>query len=143
MAVALAADFDAVGIVSPFSAWQVIAQAAPGLTSTASLSFRNDGTVAYTASPTDQTNPGAPRWYAGGGTPGNGYWIRATNTGAALTGGDVVGSWLALTVARTWTMSKTSTISTATLKLEIASDSGGATIVMTSNGNTITSDHNV
>jgi hypothetical protein len=130
------------GVVPSFQRWQVIGQAAAGITSTASLTFRADGSVTYTASPTDQTAPGTPQWYAPvGGTPGNAFWIRATNTGNALSGGDVVGSWLALSANRTWTMSKTTTINTATLKIEIATDAAGTNIVFTSTGNTVSSDH--
>jgi hypothetical protein len=144
MQMLLAASGANPGPVAGFNAWNVVAQAAAGATSTATLSFKADGTVTKSASPTDQSSNGSPAWYTPtGGTPGAAYWIRATNTGVALTGGAAVGTWLALSTDRSWTMAKTSAISTAILKFEIATDAAGGTIVFTSTGNAVTSDHNV
>jgi hypothetical protein len=61
---------------------------------------------------------------------GNQYWARATLSSGTSPGGDVVGSWLALTSAREWNLSQSIVgLTTCTLTIAIASDAAGTNIV--------------
>lgn len=62
---------------------------------------------------------------------GAGYWIRLTvNSGTSPTGGSPTATWLQMNSARSWSLTRT-TIGTSSgnYTLEIASDSGGVTVV--------------
>jgi hypothetical protein len=60
---------------------------------------------------------------------GSSYWIRLTvNSGTSPSG--TVGVWLALSSSRSWTLTRTTIgVSTGNYTLEIASDSGGVSVV--------------
>lgn len=68
-------------------------------------------------------------------TPAN-YWARLTVTaGSAPTSGSATSTWLQLNSSRSWTWTRASLGTTsATITLEIASDSGGTTIVASKTG---------
>lgn len=99
---------------------------------TAGWRFRNDGSVERLVVSTwtdfnDSTEWVIPHAHAGS------YWIRATlDADSAPSAGPALGSWHALTTTRTWTWTETDSGTFAgTLKIEIATDSGGSTIVAT------------
>lgn len=99
-------------------------------TAAASCTLNTDGTCTNTPS-TSPTN-----WYTPTtGSIGTGYWVRATATSGSLSSG-TTGSWLQLNSARTWVRDNAGTEGTlsATLTLEIATDSGGVNIVATRTG---------
>jgi hypothetical protein len=99
---------------------------------TATVTVNTDGSITWTKTagaawgPTPNQYP----WFDPvGGTPGNSYWVRATPTSGTWSSG-TTGSWLALSSARTWTVSCSSGASKDIVcTFEIASDAAGATIV--------------
>jgi hypothetical protein len=100
------------------------------------LLFNPDGTVTATKS------PGTANWVIGPVnhrwcliTPPQTYYVRATVTSGAIDSG-TTGTWLSLDTARSWAVSDPGN-SSATLLIEIASDSGGNNII-TSGSYTIT-----
>ena len=121
--------------VASFSAWHLEGDAVSG-TATASITFHSDGTVTGFGVPSDVSSSGSTAYLNTTGTGlGASYWIRATATSGSITSG-VVGSWLQLNTDWTWTKSGTLSGS-VTLTFEIATDSLGASIVLTSTGNTL------
>lgn len=64
---------------------------------------------------------------------GNRYWIRATNnSGTDPDTGPALSTWHALSTTREWTWTRSSIGTTSgSIKVEIASDSGGTNIVAT------------
>ena len=76
--------------------------------------------------------------YLGGGEwcnnipPTESYWVRATVYAGTTPSSGTIGSWEALTSTRQWHWDRISVGTTSgTLKIEIATDSGGSTIVAT------------
>lgn len=67
---------------------------------------------------------------------GNAYWVRCTVLAGSVASG-TTGSWLALTSDRAWTVTAANT----RLKFEIASDSGGVTVVAATANNTPERNH--
>lgn len=75
---------------------------------------------------------GFETWYTPtGGTPGNSYWIRATlDSGSTPTG--TFGSWTQMSSTQTWSAAAFNPGTfDCVFTIEIASDSGGSTIVAT------------
>jgi hypothetical protein len=134
--------FASTGIVQPFTAWAVSGDNLAGSTSSSSLQFNTDGTMSGSGSVTNNTVAGSANWYLPTTTSiGTGFWIRATVTAGTITSGSGTGTWLQLTSARSWGKSAASGAASATLTLEIATDSLGASIVFTSTGNTVAYTH--
>lgn len=106
---------------------------------TGNLFFNTDGTVSVTTSAGAHHagDTGLPSHWYNPTTPsiGNSYWVRATHvSGDVVTAGDSVGSWLALSSNRFWGMHAANGASAeGTYTFEIASDSGGVTVVATGN----------
>lgn len=102
----------------------------------AGFTFYNDGTAAVQGNDALINSP--PDWITpSGGTPGNSYWIRVSVTAGSNPNfsNPGVGSWLAMSSTRTWTWSRTTVGSnTATVTIEIASDSGGSNVVASRTG---------
>ena len=100
-------------------------------TATASVRVNSNGTV--------ESNDGsgwvaAGNWYLPTTTGiGSSYWLRAVPTSGAPTAGDTTASWLALSSARTFTITKSSGIGSALvdLSLVLSSASGGSPVVAT------------
>jgi hypothetical protein len=125
------------GIVSPFTAWHASGSSTGG-TATGTLNFNADGTVTASGSTTNDTVAGSANWYSPTtGAIGSSYWVRLTPTsGTVSTGNSNV--WTSLATNQTWTASKTGVGGKAcTATIEIATDSGGTAIVLTSTGNII------
>jgi len=110
-----------------------------GGSSSSQVDLLNDGTWTGSGTPDDSsTGPASGNWY----TPttasiGNSYWVRFTRTGYTPTGTGFASSstgWLALSTTRGILSSAPNSGDTvsATFTIEIASDSGGVTIVSTS-----------
>lgn len=79
-----------------------------------------------------------PEWFGQPGetvhsTPDQTYYIRATTESGDLPDFGTMNTWLALSSGRTWYWEATGTfeVSIGTIKIEIASDSGGTNIVAT------------
>lgn len=99
-------------------------------TAIASFTLNTNGSCANSPS----TAPG--NWYSPTTTSiGDNYWVRATVTSGSLSSG-TVDSWLQLNTFRAWTRQNGGIDGTlsATITLEIASDSGGSTIVASRSG---------
>lgn len=99
-------------------------------TAIASFTLNTDGSCANSPS----TAPG--NWYSPTTTSiGDNYWARVTVTSGSLFSG-TVDSWLQLNTFRAWTRQNGGIDGTlsATITLEIASDSGGSTIVASRSG---------
>lgn len=102
----------------------------------AGWTFKTTGTVWKYSSAT-QFQDGI-EWTSGQDSPTEDSWIRATVTAGSTPNGPV-GSWLKVagsgSADRTWTIDRDSTegsgTTTCTLKIELATDSGGSNIVAT------------
>lgn len=73
-------------------------------------------------------------WYSSESSGiGSSYWVRATTVSGS--GSGTTGSWLALSTARTWSVGAPmgGNFANWVIKFEFSSDSGGATIVATTN----------
>lgn len=100
--------------------------------STAIASFTLNTNGVCTNSPS--TAPG--NWYSPTTTSiGDSYWARVTVTSGSLSSG-TTGSWVQLNTFRDWTRNNAGIEGTlsATLTLEIATDSGGSNIVASRSG---------
>lgn len=114
---------------------QSSAIATSGQVANAIWSFNSGGGViksdGVSATGTEDFRPGV-EWYPG--TPDITYYIRATLMSGTTPTGGTLGSWLALSSNRSWNLIKAGPGSgtlVSYLKIEIARDSGGATIVAT------------
>ena len=112
-------------------------EANSGGTAYAEYTFSTDGTIVGASSQSGSFSVG--NWT----TPttasiGSSYWVRCTQTsssGPSTEYGATRSSWLQLSTSRTFGVSKTANgLSTRVYTFEIASDSGGATIVATATG---------
>jgi len=116
---------------------EIFGEANPGGTAYAEYSFGTDGSIVGASSQSGSFSVG--NWT----TPttagiGSSYWIRATQTsssGPSTEYGASRGVWLQLNSQRTFGVSKTANgLSARVYTFEIASDSGGSTIVATATG---------
>lgn len=130
------------GVVSGFVASNIAATAAPGVLATASYSVNSDGSISTLATPSDGgSSIGSTAWHkpvASG--VGNAYWVRFTPTSGTLTTNDAVG-FTALSSSRSVTKGNTTGTNSCTFTIDIATDSGGTNIVLTSTGNIVRNDH--
>jgi hypothetical protein len=97
----------------------------------AGIVFQSDGTITYNAS--DASLAGSANWFLPTTVAiGAGFWIRRTITAGSLST-DPGAGWLALSTGRNYVRNRTSIgTNTCSLYFEIATDSGGSTIVATS-----------
>jgi len=105
------------------------------------MTANTDGTLTVVGN--GNTNDGDitpnPGWYTPTtGSIGNTYEIRVTATSGTFTSG-TVGSWLALSSVRTWTVSS-NTLKTVTFTIEIRVASTSE-VVATTTGNVITAEY--
>jgi hypothetical protein len=118
------------GIVRGFTPWIIYETQfapAPGF---ASITFNVDGSITASA---NVTVPGAPRWFEG--TVSGSHWIRWTNVlgGVTPNGGSAINTWLELNAPRNWQNTATPGQDLRSYgRIEIATDSGGSTIVASS-----------
>lgn len=106
-------------------------------TAIAALSTRNDGTLTVTGS---DSVLGAANWFAPTETGiGSAYWARVTVTaGTGPTSGAGAGAWVSISGNPFWQWLRgTVGTTTATITLEIASDSAGTTVVASRSGITV------
>lgn len=99
-------------------------------------SFETDGTVDINRSDTGNSQfQAGVEWNASQPTPTATYYIKATlDSGTIPTSGSTMTTWLALSSRRWWRWTETRNgfyTTTGTLKIEIATDSGGTNIVAT------------
>ena len=100
----------------------------------AGIRFNADGTIDSQENTVNGFNHIAvASWYTPtGGTPGTGYWIRATLTGGTNPIVGTLSTWLQLSSTRTWQNTITGIdYLQAIMTIEIATDSGGSNIVAT------------
>jgi hypothetical protein len=130
------------GIVSPFTAWDLKGDNSPGNSAGATIYFNSDGTVTYAVQFVDVSNTvGTESWFSPTTTGiGNSYWVRFTVTSGTLTTNQA-STWTALSSARAFDKQAVSGAVSATVTVEIASDSGGTNIVFTSTGNIVSYQH--
>lgn len=97
-----------------------------------SLQLNTDGTM----SSTGNFSTVGPNWYLPTSTGvGANYWVRMTVTAGSNPTVGTVGSWLQLSSNRAWTWTRTTTgVLSATVTVELATDSGGANIIATKTG---------
>ena len=116
---------------------EIFGEANSGGTAYAEYTFSTDGTIVGGSSQSGSFSVG--NWT----TPttagiGSSYWIRVTQTsssGPSTEYGASRGAWLQLSSSRTFGVSKTANgLSARVYTFEIASDSGGSTIVATATG---------
>lgn len=123
------------GPISDFGGSMNATRVPSSTAATATVTFNTDGTVSGTIGGTGSNGATGDRWYQPTESGiGSGYWIRATlSSGLSPNNGNPgVGTWLALSSGRTWGYtSGGGTLGTrdGTLLFEIASDSGGSTVV--------------
>ena len=125
------------GPVSSIPRWDITSSNTAPAYISAGLTVNTDGTITLYGDLV--VSAGGTQWYSPT-TPaiGNSYWVRLSQLSTAgsggFNGGAALGSWLALTSARTWTIDTSGLgvgdgLRQSTFNLEFASDSGGATIV--------------
>jgi hypothetical protein len=128
-------------IVTPFTAYDMLADNTPGATATASLIFGTNGSVASNATIDGGSTTGSASWYSPNTTGiGSSYWIRFTPTSGSFTTNGA-SSFSQLSSNRQVTKSASTSAGGVTFTIEIASDSGGSNIVMTSTGNILRYQH--
>lgn len=130
------------GIVNPFTAWDVWSTSVPGNNASAVLDFGTSGAISKTNVDGDAGGTdGSANWYFPNLTGiGSSYWIRFTpTTGTFTTNG--ASTFTQLNAIRSVTKSATAGAASVTFTIEIAADSGGTVIVMTSAGNVLRYDH--
>jgi hypothetical protein len=120
------------GPTSDYAGTDVSAATAGG-TSSASLTFNPNGTITTTTSVLDASSLQPTAWYTPTTTSiGNSYWVRGTTQSGVSTG--TMGTWLALTSARTWSLSVGSGgASTSVVLFEISSSATGTPVVASGN----------
>jgi hypothetical protein len=129
-------------IVSPFSTWNVAAASIIGNVTNASLQVNSNGTITSSVSQSDNGTITGSNWYSVTTTgAGNNYWVRFTPTTGTLTTNTAstftnMGSTQTAAVQLPSTSSKL-----CTFTIEIATDSGGSNIVLTSTGNIVQCTH--
>jgi hypothetical protein len=124
------------GIVNPLPGG-TSSGANTGGTVTVTLTFGNDGSVVATGTGVAYWNAGPVnhRWFTS--FPSSTYYVRATVTAGSVSGG-TTGTWLSTDVNRSWSRNRSALgASSATLLIEIATDSNGSNII-TSGSYTIT-----
>lgn len=125
------------GVVAPFTAWNVSGDNSPGNLATATFGLLADGTVSGLGAINDNTSPGSSNWYSPTSTGvGSSYWVRYTATSGTLSSNDA-STWTQLNATRSVTKSASSGSASCTFTIEIAADSGGATVLLTSTGNVV------
>jgi hypothetical protein len=126
MTFAVRTFFGAGGVINPIPINSFGRIALDPADATVTLEFDTDGDGSMQGNVTN-----AFEWFSPV-TPGigTGYWIRLTVNSGTSPSGSAVGSWLQLSSARSWSLTRT-TIGTFTgnYTLEIATDSGGTNIV--------------
>jgi hypothetical protein len=130
-------------IVGSFTAWNVSGDTAiGGGNSSASLTFASNGAVSYIANTADNTIAGSTAWFAPATTGiGSSYWIRATVTAGTLSTNPAT-TWTSLGSGATFVKGPSASgSSSCTVTFQIASDSGGVTVVLTSTGNVLQYTH--
>jgi hypothetical protein len=119
-------------IITPLPGGTSSAQSVGGSV-TVTLTFGNDGSVIA-------TETGANTWIAGpvnhrwcASFPSSTYYVRATVTAGSVSGG-TTGAWLSTDVNRSWSRNRSTLgASSATLLIEIATDSNGSNIITSGN----------
>ena len=113
---------------------EIFGEANSGGTAYAEYTFSTDGTITGGSSQSGSYSVGNWTTPTAAGI-GSSYWVRFTQTsssGPSTEYGATRGSWLQLSSSRTFGVSKTANgLSTRVYTAQIASDSGGATIVAT------------
>ncbi|MGC3959573.1 MAG: hypothetical protein QM813_16985 [Verrucomicrobiota bacterium] len=129
------------GIVNPFSTWNVFADSSPGVSAVAQFNVGNDGAITYSATNNDGTATGSLNWYSST-TSGIGslFYCRLTATSGTFTTNGA-SSFTSLSSGISSTKSSTAGNASVTFTLEIATDSGGTNIVLTSTGNVLRYTH--
>jgi hypothetical protein len=129
------------GIVSPFLSYIAIGDAAPGTNSRGSLTFTSSGTVQYVGY-VGSTIVGSPNWYLPTTTGiGSSYWIRFTPTTGTATANSAA-TWAPLSSTQAISKGPTTSVGgTCTFTVEIATDSLGSNIVLTSTDNVVGYQH--
>jgi len=120
-----------VGPVLAMSPWDVLAYSYGYEVIT--IQVATDGSISVSGG-TQVRSAGSTAWYLPiTGAIGNSYWVKLTQTSVVnvgINGGSAIGSWLALTANRAWTIDiDVSALRDAYFNIEIASDSGGVTVV--------------
>lgn len=129
------------GVVTPFTAWDVWGDNTPGNLATATFGLLADGTVSGLGAINDNTSPGSSNWYSPTSTGvGSSYWVRYTATSGTLSSNDA-STWTQLNATRSVTKSASSGSASCTFTIEIAADSGGSVILLTSTGNVVRYTH--
>lgn len=118
------------GIVSVFSAWDVVADNIPGAAATATFTIGSNGSASGVGAPNNLTIPGSLSWYVPNvAGVGNNFWVRFTPTIGTLTTNDAPG-FTALSSSRSVTKTNSAGSNSCTFTIDIASDAGGANIVL-------------
>lgn len=97
--------------------------------------FRSDGTVYKVEGVVETQDNAATTWYPSGSPPSNTYWIRFTLADTIQDTpdvGDALNTWHSLNATRTFGFNRVAAGSeVGNIKVEIATDSAGSTIIAT------------
>lgn len=124
-------------VIDPIGMPSVTNSPGGGGTTTWRLTFSTVGQITFTSSDSGGANTAVnTEWYIPNTTAiGSSYWVRMTVTAGTSPSPGTVGSWTQISTNQEWDWVRTTVgTTTATLTLDLASDSGGATIVGTKTG---------
>lgn len=118
------------GVISPLAGATInrtVFYEGEAVSITALIIFNANGTVDWT----DDDGASTRQWFdPTTANVGASFWVRATVTAGSVSGGSGVGTWLQLNAQRFWTRQRaTIGASSATLSIQIATDSAGTNIV--------------
>lgn len=133
--------YSAAHVVSPFTAYDLLADAAPGNLADASLTFNTNGSVSAGLSSDGGSTIGSASWYLPNTTGiGSSYYIKFTPTSGTFTANGA-SSFTLMNANRQVIKSASAGSAGVTFTIQIATDSGGTNIVMTSTGNQLRYQH--
>lgn len=130
------------GVVTGPQNGTVWAEATIGNPAIAQIAFGADGSITWTPTPTDGgSTPGDSQWYEPV-TTGIGalFWVRFTATAGTLNT-NTASTFTSLSSAQSCSKSGSTGTSSATVTIDIATDSGGSNIVYTMAGVVLTYTH--
>jgi len=127
---------------SPFTAYDVWSDDVPGNSTVSTITFNSDGTISASFSPNDGGSTfGSSNWGAPTTTGiGSGYWVKLTATSGTFTTNGA-STFTNLASAISATKSGNSGTASVTFTIQIATDSGGSNIILTSTGNLLRYTH--
>lgn len=130
------------GIVVPFLPWDIWGESTIGVIASAGFTLTPDGGAQSTVSDADGGGTDGSLEYYSPNITGIGslFWVRYTPTVGSFTTNEA-STWTQLSTFRSCTKSASTGTASVTFTIEIAADSGGSVVLMTSTGNVLRYTH--